>query len=216
MTTAGIIPVLQDTPRLKEIPPSSVAARDAAILAGDKSAFEDLVRAESPRLYKMIYRITQNEDEARSLLQETFLQSYERLSSFRKESKLTTWIYAIGLNLARTAKRKSRRMRTLAHEEFEALRPQFVRGSYAGSIKSWSAEYNLERKERISLLNNAIARLPQQHRTIVEMKDIDGMSTKDVAKALNISTGAVRVRLHRARQALRTLLAPYFSGALAP
>lgn len=208
MATATLIP------QISRIKKKKGPARDKAILQGDKHAFEQLVNKESPRLYRMIYRIIGNEDEARSVLQETFLQSYIRLNTFRGDAKLTTWIYSIGLNLARAARRKSVRIRVLEHNEFEALRPEFTRGRHAKNIKEWDIEYRLEKSERKRLLHEAIQRLPEQHRTIVNLKDINGWATEDVARVLNISNGAVRVRLHRARQALRALLAPYFSGSL--
>lgn len=208
MATATLIPRVPARTR------KSTPDRDQAVLAGDKQAFEQLVHEESPRLYRMIYQIVNNADEARNVLQETFLQSYTRLESFRGDAKLSTWIYAIGLNLARAARRKAARVRVLEQDEFEQLRPQFLSGRYAGNHREWNGEQRLQTEERKRLLYEAIERLPDQHRTIVNLKDIDGWATEDVARLLNISNGAVRVRLHRARQALRALLAPYFSGAL--
>lgn len=208
MATSSLIP------HIGRIEKTTAASREALILSGDQKAFEALVKEESPRLYRMIYRIVNDEDEARSVLQETFLQAYARLKTFRGESKLTTWLYSIGLNLARAARRKASRMRVLAHEEFESLPPQFTRGEYAGSIKSWDAERAMEKAERKRLVHEAIEQLPEQHRLIVNLRDINGWATEDIASLMNISTGAVRVRLHRARQALRVLLAPYFSGSL--
>ncbi len=187
---------------------------EADILAGNTQAFEQLVRKESPRLFSMILRIVQDEDEARSILQETYLQSLERLPTFRRESKLTTWIYSIGLNLARAARRKSTRLRVLAHEEIDSLTPDFAGGKMKFSPKQWDISDALEKSERKKLVRQAIARLPEQHRLIVQLKDIDGWATEDVSRMLNISNVAVRVRLHRARQALRALLAPYFAGVL--
>ena len=209
MATATLIPHLNRI----EKQPASVS--EEAILSGDKKAFEQLVIQESPRLYRMIYRIINDEDEARSILQETFLQSYLRLSSFRGDSKLTTWVYSIGLNLARAARRKAAKVRVLEHGEFEMLPPQFTKGNHSKNVRDWNVEKSLEQEERKRLLHEAIQRLPEQHRTIVNLKDINGWDTEDVARLMNISHGAVRVRLHRARQALRTLLAPYFSGSLA-
>ena len=208
MATASLIPHLSSV-RKRQGP-----ARDRAILQGDKKAFEQLVHEESPRLYWMIYQIIKDEDEARSVLQETFLQSYVRLPSFRREAKLTTWIYSIGLNLARAARRKASRVRVLEHAEIETLGPQFIRGNHALKMKAWDASRLVEQDEQQRLVHEAILRLPEQHRTIINLKDINGWATEDVASMLKISHVAVRVRLHRARQALRTLLAPYFSGAV--
>ncbi len=208
MATATLIP------RVPTMTKKSTPDRDKAVLAGDKRAFEQLVHEESPRLYRMIYQIVNNADEARNVLQETFLQAYTRLDSFRGDAKLSTWVYAIGLNLARAARRKAARVRVLENEEFEMLPPQFMAGQHMGHYREWNGEQKLQADERKRLLHEAIQRLPDQHRTIVNLKDINGWATEDVARLLNISNGAVRVRLHRARQALRTLLAPYFSGAV--
>ena len=208
MATATLIP------RVPTMTKKSTPDRDKAVLAGDKQAFEQLVHEESPRLYRMIYQIVNNADEARNVLQETFLQAYTRLDSFRGDAKLSTWVYAIGLNLARAARRKAARIRVLENEEFEMLPPQFLAGRHMGNYREWNGEHKLQADERKRLLHEAIQRLPDQHRTIVNLKDINGWATEDVARVLNISNGAVRVRLHRARQALRALLAPYFSGAL--
>jgi len=208
MATASLVPHLYTVTKKRD------SAVERAILHGDRKAFDQLVHTESPRLYRMIYRIVQDEDESRSLLQETIRQGFQLLHTFRGDSKLTTWLYAIGLNLARAARRKASNLRVLEHAEFEALRPQFSRGFHAKNLKAWDAAYALERDERERLVHEAIQRLPDQHRTIVNLKDIQGWATEDVAELMNISQGAVRVRLHRARQALRTLLAPYFSGSL--
>ena len=208
MTTANLYPHLLNGTKNKSL----VTEKD--ILSGDTRAFEQLVREESPRLYRMIFRIIKNEDEARSVLQETFLQAYVRLSTFRGDSKLTTWIYSIGLNLARAKRREASKVRVLDHSEIEALEPQFAHGNYLKNPKEWDAGLRLEHKERKRVIHEAIQRLPEQYQTIVNLRDINGLTTEDVALLLNISHGAVRVRLHRARRALKKLLVPYSSGSL--
>ena len=108
-----------------------------AILAGDKRAFEQLVIQESPRLFRVIVRILSDDDEAQSILQETFLQAYQRIHTFRRESKLTTWLYAIGINLARATLRKSRRLSSLEDQDVERLQPSFSRGMFVDSPVEW-------------------------------------------------------------------------------
>ena len=181
-----------------------------AVLRGDRAAFEQLVRAESPRLYRVILRLVRDEDEAESLLQETFLQAYKRLPTFRRESKLTTWLYAIGINLARASLRKSRRMTSLSEAEMEHLQPRFLMGQYTEPYETWNPQKLAERTERRDLVRAAIEKLPEEGRTIVTLRDIEGLSTAETAEILQISEGAARVRLHRARQALRKMLDGYF------
>ena len=181
-----------------------------SLLAGDKATFEKVVLKESPRLFRMIMRIVQNEDEARSVMQETFLQAYKRLGTFRRESKFSTWLYAIGLNLARASLRKLKRFDTLDEETIERLQPVFSGGHYAQTYQSWNPQKIAEKTERKELVHKAINQLPDDYRAIVTLRDIEQLSTTEVAEILDISQGAVRVRLHRARQALRKLLDPYF------
>ena len=182
-----------------------------ALLRGDPVAFELVVRNESPRLYRMILRIVQDEEEAKSVMQETFLQAYKRLDTFRRESKFSTWLYAIGLNLARASLRKLKRFESLDDEKIDRLQPTFMFGMHRNSFEAWNPQKIAEIAERKQLVHKAIDQLPPDYRSIVSLRDIEELSTAEVAQILDISEGAVRVRLHRARQALRKLLDQYFS-----
>lgn len=181
-----------------------------ALLAGDDKAFEQLVIQESPRLFRVIVRILGDDNEAESILQETYLQAYQRMDTFRRESKFTTWLYAIGINLARASLRKSRRLSSLEDQEVERLQPTFSRGMFVDSPVEWDPGKMAELSERQRLVHRAIDKLPDDYKTIVVLRDIEEYSTDEVAKMLDISSGAVRVRLHRARGALRKLLDSHF------
>ncbi len=181
----------------------------AALLSGDKAVFEQLVRQETPRLFRVIARIVRDEDEARSILQETFLQAYERLHTFRGEAKVTTWLYAIGINLSRAAIRKSTRFSTLEEGDIERLQPRFAKGMFQDQSEDWNPHKNVEQSELQRVVREAIDKLPEDYRVVVTLRDIREMSTSEVAGILGISEGAVRVRLHRARKALKKLLDPH-------
>ena len=181
-----------------------------ALLKGDAVAFERVVQKESPRLFRMIMRIVQDEDEARSVMQETYLQAYKRLDTFRRESKFSTWLYAIGLNLARASLRKMKRFDALEEDKIDRLQPSFTGGMFSQSPEAWNPQKMAERAERKQLVHDAIAELPVDYRTVLTLRDIEELSTTEVAQSLDISEGAVRVRLHRARQALRGILDQYF------
>lgn len=182
-----------------------------ALLRGDRKEFEKLVRQESPRLYRVLLRFVKDEDEARSIMQETYLQAYQRLHTFRGDSKLTTWLYAIGINQARVFLRKHRRYDRLDEQDIERLQPSFQMGMYTQTYQPWGPDEAASRKERRDLVHAALSRLPENYRIVVDLRDIQGFSTEEVAGMLEMTSGAVRVRLHRGRQALRALLAPYFS-----
>lgn len=181
-----------------------------ALLKGDAQAFEQLVQQESPRLFRMIMRIVRDEDEAQSVMQETYLQAYKRLDTFRREAKFSTWLYAIGLNLARASLRKSKRYDTLEEESIDRLQPGFSNGMFTDNVEAWNPQKMAERSERKRLVHEAIDKLPADYRTVLTLRDIEELSTLEVAQVLDISEGAVRVRLHRARQALRKILDQYF------
>ncbi len=189
---------------------SAPAIDEAAILRGDVEAFEDLVRHESPRLYRLIVRIVRDPDEARSVLQETFLQAFKGLKGFRGDAKLTTWLYGIAINQARASLRRSRRYQTLEEEDIDRLQPSFRSGEFADRLKSWNPDRVTELAERQRLVREAIDQLPENYRMVVILRDIEELSTAEAARILQISEGALRVRLHRARQALRSLLDRHF------
>jgi RNA polymerase sigma-70 factor (ECF subfamily) len=198
------------TPADRTAPPPGTDLDLEALLSGDEATFEQLVRQESPRLFRIINRIVEDQDEAQSLMQETFLQAFQRLDSFRREAKFTTWVYAIGINLARGSLRKSRRLTALDEAAVERMQPQFERGMFVDQTETWDPHKLAELSQRKDLVHQAIAQLPEDYRTVLNLRDIEEIDTGEVARILDISNGAVRVRLHRARQALRSLLDSHF------
>ncbi|WP_022836850.1 RNA polymerase sigma factor [Salisaeta longa] len=182
-----------------------------AVVAGDRAAFEALVRHETPRLFRIIKRYVSDDESARGLTQETFLQAYKGLDDFRGDSKLTTWIFGIGINLARSHVRKRRREQPMDEDTMDRLQPQFRMGHYVDSFDPWHPEQSTERNERKQLVRDALDELSDTYREVIILRDLEERSTKETAELLDISRGAVRVRLHRARQALRSLLTQYFS-----
>lgn len=191
-------------------PPADEGELDLeALLAGNREEFEKLVRAESPRLYRIILRIVGDAAEAESVMQETYLQAYKRLSTFRRESKFTTWLYAIGINLARAALRKAKRTTRLDEADIERMQPTFSKGMYVETFDAWNPQKLAEREDLKRIVHQAIEKLPDDYKTIVILRDIEEHSTAEAAAVLNITEGAARVRLHRARQTLRHLLDEY-------
>ncbi len=182
------------------------------LLAGDPEEFRLLVAQESERLFRVIQRFVKDSDEARSVMQETFLQAYERRDTFRRESKFTTWLYAIGINLARAAVRKSARSSSLDELDVDRLQPDFNANGRPSMVPPrWNPEKLVESEERHRLVREGIDRLPEDYRTVVMLRDIEELPTAEVSAILGVSEGAVRVRLHRARQALHALLSEYFA-----
>lgn len=148
-----------------------------------------------------------DEDEVRNLTQETFLQAIQNIESFRGESKVSTWLCSIAINLARAHLRRSRRYDVMAEEDLEGLLPTFgLFGQGREEYHAWNPEKYTEQEERVSLVREALDRLPEDYKTVIVLRDLEELSTTEAAELLHTSEGAVRVRLHRARMALRKLL----------
>jgi RNA polymerase sigma-70 factor (ECF subfamily) len=178
--------------------------------SGDAAAFEELVRSVGPRLLAVTRRLLRNEDDARDAVQDAFLSAYRGLPAFDGNCQLLTWLHRIAVNAALMKLRRSRR-RPEAH--IDDLLPEFDdTGHHLSSIEPWRPEplLALEREETRNRVRAAIDGLPDSYRTVLLLRDIEEMSTEETAQVLGLSGNAVKVRLHRARQALRALLDPVF------
>lgn len=183
----------------------------ARLRAGDEAAFEQLVRATTGRLLAVARRLLPTEEDARDVVQEAFLSGFRNLSRFEGGSKLSTWLHRIVVNAALMRLRTRRRK---PEESLEALLPAFLEdGHHAERFSGWSepADRALERTEVKQLVRRHIEQLPETYRTVLLLRDIEGMELDEIATALGVTSNAVKMRLHRGRQALRTLLAPVFT-----
>lgn len=192
----------------------SAAPSDAelvsALKAGSAAAFEELVRLHSGSLFATIQRYLHHEDDAWDALQETFLSAFRAIGRFDGRSTLATWLHRIAVNAA-VMKWRSRR-RTSIRSIDDLLPRYYDDGHRRDPGPAWGSLPldRIEVAEMRDLVRQCIAELPDIHREILILRDIEGWDTATVATHLDIEEGAVKTRLHRARQALRTLLDPYF------
>jgi RNA polymerase sigma-70 factor, ECF subfamily len=182
----------------------TLAARAAA---GDAAAFETIVRRYQARVYRLACRLT-SDTEAPDVLQETFLQLYGHLSSFRGESLFSTWLYRIATNAA-LMHRRTRARRPA--ESLDVYLPRFDDDGkhIATPIElqvACTADDVLDRQFLARHARAAIERLPELYREAFVLRDLEEMSTADVAHALGIEPAAVRQRVHRARLMMRGFL----------
>jgi RNA polymerase sigma-70 factor (ECF subfamily) len=183
--------------------------------AGDESAFEHLVRTETKHLLAVARRLLQDEEDSRDAVQQAFLLAFRALPSFNGQSRLTTWLHRIVTNEA-LMKLRARTRRP--ERSIEDLLPEFLEdGHHVEHFSEWSLppEASLMRGETRAQVRAAIDQLPGQYRTVLLMRDIDDLSTEETARLLGVTPNAVKVRLHRARQALVKLLDPVFDPAAA-
>lgn len=173
---------------------------------GDEEAFETMVRRYGAQMLAVARRLLRNEEDARDVVQEGFLQAFRAFDTFRADAKLSTWLHRIVTNAALMRLRSASRR----PEGFiEDLLPQFdATGHHADAITPLplSAHDALERDEVRARVRAAIARLPESYRAILVLRDFEDLTTEETAETLGISPNAAKIRLHRARQALATLL----------
>ena len=175
---------------------------------GDLAAFNELVNAYSRKIFRLAKHITQNDEDAEDVLQETFLKAFEHLGSFQGQSKFYTWIVRIAVNesLMKLRKRKSDRSVPL-DEPVDTGEDTVVR-----EIAVWdeNPEQQYSRDELAKILDEAVESLRPAFRTVFVLRDIEELSTEETAEALGISIPAVKSRLLRARLQLREKLTRFF------
>jgi RNA polymerase sigma-70 factor (ECF subfamily) len=169
----------------------------AACREGKTEAFGVLVSRYQDRLYPTVFRLTGCAEDAWDLLQEAFLRAYEKLERFHGESSFYTWVYRIAINLALSDRRKHR-------HAARASAP--LSGDPPDPHGDEDPAAPLERAERDALVQRALDSLAPDHRTVVVMKEFDGLRYDEIGAMLGVPIGTVRSRLHRARSELRDRL----------
>lgn len=180
----------------------------AGLRRGEERAFELLVALHGGRLLAAARRLLGSEEEARDALQEAFLQAFRGLAAFREDARLTTWLHRIVVNAALM---RLRGRRSRPEEPIEPLLPTFREdGHPRRSFVAWGPgpESAAARAEVAERVRAAIRSLPESYRTVLVLRDLEELGTSEVAELLGVTPNAVKIRLHRARQALRQLLDP--------
>jgi RNA polymerase sigma-70 factor (ECF subfamily) len=181
----------------------------ASLQQGDPEAFELLVRTHSGRLLSVARRFLANEQDAQDALQDAFIRAFKAIGRFESRAQLHTWLHRIVVN---SALMKLRERRRKPEESIEDLLPTYAAdGHQTSESREWS-DAVLERKESARVVHEALARLPEQYRAVILLRDIEERDTAETAELLGTTANVVKVRLHRARQALRTLLDREFAG----
>jgi RNA polymerase sigma-70 factor (ECF subfamily) len=176
--------------------------------AGDTTAFSELVKQYDRRVFRMAKQITQNDEDAEDVLQETFLKAYSHLDDFQGNSRFYTWLVRISVNEALMKLRKRRSDRTVPLDDpIDTGEDELVR-----EVAVWdeNPEERYSRDELGQILDEAIQSLKPAYRTVFVLRDIEELSIEETAEALNLSISAVKSRLLRARLQLRERLTRQF------
>jgi RNA polymerase sigma-70 factor (ECF subfamily) len=174
-----------------------------ACRAGETDAFGALVQRYQERLYQTLLHVSGSSEDARDILQDTFLRAYEKLDQFQGDSSFYTWVYRIGVNLALSGHRRRRSrpsLRRIGDHGADACEDT------ADESPDADPTYPLERAEREQIVEAALRQLGPEHRAVVILKDFDGRRYEEIAAILDVPIGTVRSRLHRARCELRERL----------
>jgi RNA polymerase sigma-70 factor (ECF subfamily) len=164
-------------------------------LTGDEEGFTMLVKKYQNRVINIVYSLTGKTGDADDIAQEVFIKVYRNLSSFKKRSGFSTWLYRITVNTTYNHLKKQKRHLPLGYAQEPA------------ALTKSSLE-ELESSERQELISEALGKLPFKFRTAIVLKEIEGLSYKDIAGTLGCRIGTVESRLFRARQMLKEILSP--------
>ncbi len=180
----------------------------AEVLDGDVSSYDGLVLKYKERLYGVIYNMTSNHDDTNDLLMETFDKAYRHLSSFKEESAFYTWIYKIAFNQTLNfLKKRKKRQNDLSINDIEV--EDAIQAAFFDSSAAADPEKQTYLKELQKNLNESLQKLSNEHRAVVVLFDIEGMSHADIGRIVNCSEGTVRSRLHYAHKQLQKGLEKY-------
>lgn len=170
----------------------------------------------APHLHAVALGILHSEHDAQDALQEAYISAFKSLDQFDGRARLSTWLHRIVVN---TSLMKLRAKRRRPERRIEELLPTFQSDGHPTTFASaWKpgALVGIEGDELRTLVRDKIAELPETYQMVLILRDVEGCSTAVAADILGTSETVVKVRLHRARQALRALLDPYFSGRPSP
>jgi RNA polymerase sigma-70 factor (ECF subfamily) len=184
---------------------------------GDGEAFSALVQRHQDRIYGLALHLLRDPGEAEEVVQETFLAALEKLASFRGDAAFTTWLHRVAANAALMRLRRRRRApEAVGQDPVEDLLPRF---DSDGRIEAhprhdWSkrADEQLADREIRQAVEREIQNLPEDYRIVFLLRDVDGLSSEDMAEVLGISVAAVKSRLHRARLVLRERLGQFLEA----
>jgi RNA polymerase sigma-70 factor (ECF subfamily) len=184
---------------------------DGALLArlkgGDETAFEDLVQTSGGRMMSTARRLLRSEEDARDVVQEAFLLAFRSLPSFEGRCRLSTWLHRIVINVALMRLRsRKRRPEVSVEDQLPRFGADGDRRIEPHDVVDLTPADALEKETMRVMLRRCMDRLPDSHRTVILLRDFEDLSTEETADVLGVRAVAVKVRLHRARQALKALL----------
>ena len=185
------------------------------VKSGQTQAYGELIRRYQDRVFNACWRICGHLEDARDLTQDAFLKAFENLDAFRQESGFYTWVFRVAVNLALSHKRTAARRRTVSLDGDPRTAGTHAGGTQAAGLlppversHEESPSRRVDEAEIQGELVRALSALDDEHRAVVVLRDIEGFDYREIGAILELPTGTVKSRLHRARAALRDAVAP--------
>ncbi len=175
-----------------------------AVLEGDNTAYRGLVEKYQGRVYSMVYGMVRNREDARDITQEAFVKAYRNLAGFRLEASFYTWLYRIAMNLAIDYTRKRKRREIAGFDEQIAAKDQD--GGISELHHGDSPRKALERKQLLGRIMDAMQKLSDDQRQVILLREVEGLSYREISEVMEIPEGTVMSRLFYARKKLQKLL----------
>jgi RNA polymerase sigma-70 factor, ECF subfamily len=169
---------------------------------GDFTAFEILFERHRQLVYRFAYQMASRRDDAEDIVQEAFVRAYQNLGKYRDEAKFTTWLLRIVTNLCTDMARMSTRRQTLEQQEATGSLLWMTQGDVDDPIE------NLSQDMRAGALRKALNAMPTHHRTVIVLRDLQEKEYSEIAEILGCTVGGAKLRVLRARRALRDRIAP--------
>lgn len=194
-----------------ERPAAVASAGEAALVArcraGDESAFAEVVDRYGPAVHRVARRLLGDEEEAREVVQDVFVQFFRHVGRFRGEARLSTYLYRVATNAARMRLRAERRRKRVPRARLVPIDPD----GHMVHIPDWTRtpERRALQADLRAALERAIADLPPAYRPVYVLAEVEGLPHDEAARVLGLTRQTVKTRLHRARLRLRTALADF-------
>ena len=176
-------------------------------LAGDRQAYRQLVEKYQQRIYSIAFGVLHSREDSLDVVQDVLIKAYRKLDKFRGTSSFYTWLYRITVNMAIDCCRKRKRTVEVEYDDQIGTEEEVDRRSLQATSEN-PAE-SLERKELNKMVMDAIASLPEEQKTVIILREIEGLAYEEIAKVTGISMGTVMSRLHYGRKKLRDILSPH-------
>lgn len=181
----------------------------ALTVKGDVSAFNEIVVRWEGRLYNFVYRYIGDAEEAKDITQESFVRAYSHLDGFRGQSKFSSWLYQIALNLCRSKLRRQQAHPTVSIDDREEGNPLWA----LPDERADPVEHALER-ERAVAVREALAQLPEAQRTVIILKEYNGLKFREIAEILDTPESTVKSRLYHGLENLAQALGHLQAGGI--